>query len=57
MSEITKCQGGNAQLCQDCWRRLAPEGERQEFFPKVPLYDGGKCEEYWKAGGADVPVG
>jgi len=57
MTDITKCQGGDSRLCATCWRNLAPAGKRQSWFREVPIYDGGKCEEYWKAGGADVPVG
>lgn len=48
MSDVTKCEGGDSPLCADCWRKLAPTGQWQAWMA-VPLYDGGKCEEYWKA--------
>lgn len=47
MADITKCKGGDSQLCDSCWRFLAPVNKYKQSFMEVPLYDGGKCEEYW----------
>lgn len=55
MTDITKCHGGDSPLCSTCWRKLAPEHEyMQSWFRDVPLYDGGKCEEYWRANVSDA---
>jgi hypothetical protein len=48
MDKIVKCVGGESRLCDDCWRRIAPGQDGQTWMP-IPLYDNGKCEEYWKA--------
>lgn len=47
---VTKCVGGFAELCNTCWRRVAPIKNKffQTYFDPIPLYDGEKCEEYWK---------
>lgn len=44
---VIKCKGGDSDLCDTCYRRTALEKQNQPWFPKVPLYDNGKCEEYW----------
>jgi hypothetical protein len=44
MTPDWNCQGGDSRLCATC-RRHAPT--RADAKP-APLYDGGKCEEYWK---------
>lgn len=47
MADITKCVGGEAELCKTCWRRLSPDNMNSQSWMPIPLYDNGKCEEYW----------
>ncbi len=49
MADITKCNGKNCPLKEDCYRFTAPSNKyRQSYFVETPkLKKNGVCEEYW----------
>lgn len=46
MPDISKCEGENCRLKENCWRYKAPDSLRQTYFMEIPYKDG-KCEYYW----------
>lgn len=47
MADITKCEGANCPIKENCYRYTAKANEfRQSYFTDPPIKDG-KCEMYW----------
>lgn len=46
MADITKCEGGNCPIKENCYRYTAPEGMYQSYFVEIP-YNGKECNLYW----------
>jgi len=48
MPDITKCEGTDCPLKENCYRFIATDSEyRQSYFETPPIKDG-KCDEFWE---------
>ena len=46
MPDITKCEGGNCPLKNNCYRYISADSMRQAYFIGTPYKDG-KCDMFW----------
>jgi hypothetical protein len=48
MPDITKCEGTDCPLKENCYRFTATDsGLNQSYFEPPPIKDG-KCDEFWE---------
>lgn len=49
MSDITKCNGKNCKLKENCFRYVSKANKYQSYFGNFEeLYKDGRCDYYWE---------
>jgi hypothetical protein len=46
MPDITKCDGNNCELRNECWRFVSADSMRQAYFIEPPINDNGECDYF-----------